>query len=394
MSLPARIVASLAMVVYAAGCDRALTTAPTPVHAEDRVLVDMLEAAGYRGPVVVGERIATDDRGTAPATRAFFLPEPARALLQRTDNQHAVQALRAAILATEVMNPEEMDTQHNAPRAQIGYLVNPSRPTGANPHESKVEYNNLRFLSYDYSTDKWYVVPAGEVLETKVEARDSSGGHWHGTDSIQRHLPKRVGRVTPATGSFTYYWNFTWFVPQFAGDVWITHRLREIGGPNDGDENWFYPFEPDAARISGLVRLPNKPEIYVREGGTPPHPNAFNDFGTPDMIARIDRLAVAYRAAGGTITRVNDISLFFGGRFDVGRTIDRVYHECTNAQPQNCWDYSHQEHRTGTEVDINPERGVSASNRALFVAALRKAFVTVYSEKHHYHARSSASPYN
>ncbi len=394
MSLPARIFASVTMVLGAAGCDRALTTAPAPVHAEDRVLLEMLEGAGYRGPVMAGTRVSTDDRGAAPATRALFLTESGRELLQRRDNRAVAQSLRTAVLATEVTSPDEIDARHNAPQTQIGYLVNPSRLNGRNSHQSTVEYTNLRFANYDDATGDWYIVPAGVVLETRVQARDSTGGHWHGSDTTQRRLRKRVGYVTPATGSFATYWNFTWFVPEFAGDVWITHRLREIGGPNDGDENWFFPFEPDAARISGLVRLPENTALYLRQGGTDPHPEAFNDWGTQDMIGRITAVARAYNIQTRALARINDIGLFFGGRFDVGENTPTGFVRCSDVNPSVCWDYSHKEHRTGTEVDMNPERGAPLANRAAFRATVKRGFVTILVHPDHLHARASGSPYN
>jgi hypothetical protein len=94
-----------------------------------------------------------------------------------------------------------------------------------------------------------------------------------------------------------------------------------------------------------------------------------------------------YPAAVGDRTRVNDISLMFGGRFDI----------YANRRS------SHREHRFGTEVDIKPYRYKEASYRSRFEIVLSTVFASwivepsngdVSAPSFHYHARSPSSVYN
>lgn len=395
--------ALVALAILSAACDRQAPTGGQLVPERDRSILGSLERAGYRGPVLIAERTPIDDRGTGPTTRVLFLPREGHARLRATirhgaEVRHSVGGtLSPADEPSVAMSADDVDQFHNVPATFLRRMVNPSRLNGENPIQSRVVFNSIVFYSYDYETDGWYQVPGGEVLQTVIEASDSSSGHWHGSaDTIQLRRKDRVGYMKPATGTFTGSWAATWYAPEFSQQVDIRYRVREIGGPNDGHVDIFSSDEHDAARLYGLVRLPQSDEYYSREGGTSTHPEDFNDWGTPQMIASIQAMAKAYYEATGSTgkTRVNDIALFYGGRFDIGRKLKgRPYEPCSDANTTACWGYSHYEHRYGTEVDINPERNATKKNRATFVGLLQNKFASFVPEGDHFHARVSQSPY-
>ena len=391
-----RISVALIAVLAAIGCDRSVATAPVPSNSPDARIVSQLQAAGYRGPVIVAERTPTDSRGIGRKTRRLFLPSAGMAALRRADPAR-VGTIRATLLQQgEVTDPNLIDVAHNDHTDSLGTVVRPSVLNIAAPAQSLVQYR-MQFYSYDYANDRWYVVQNGTVSLSYITARDSSSGHWHGSvDTTQRHVLQRVGRLNPATGSITSgSWSTEWRVPEVSNEVSFAFNVTEIGGPNDGDNNWFYSLENDGARFTGLQRLPENALRYSRVGGTPIHPEAFNDWGTADIITRIERTANTYFNRTGDLTRVNDIALFYGGRFDIGRTVNRVFTRCgeTGAAQAACWQYSHYEHRFGTEVDINPESRGDPRRRAQFYAVLLAEFRSVITEGDHYHARGAGSPY-
>lgn len=401
-----RLRAVLPFVAAAAiSCDRP-PTLTSPDGAVDAAVIAQLQRVGYRGPALIAERTANDGRGARPMMRSLYLPENGHAALRRADARgaKASDAIRTA-LQVAATTPDQADPNHNSPLAQLGTVVAPSRLNGRNPMQHTVNFT-MRFISYDFAKDEWYIVPGGEILESVIQARDSSAGHFHGSvDTMQLRIPIRVGRLVPATGIFSSSWATQWRVPEVSNEVNMRFRVREIGGPNDGETNWFYGLENDGVRVQGLVRIAANPSRYTLVGGTTTHPEAFNDWGTAGLVANIDAVAEAYYnatsrpatptspAVPGDLTRVNDMALFYGGRFDIGRTVNRVFTRCSDAATANCWQYSHYEHRLGTEVDINPESRGTPSRLTRFYRALSAEFPSVIVEGDHYHARTSASPY-
>lgn len=400
-----RAIPFLAAMAIAA-CDRPpVSTAPLAA-VPDPAIVAELKRIGYRGPALVAERTVTDDRGTRPMTRKLFLPARGLAAIRGADaaGMAATTGIRSAISAAAT-NADDVDAAHNSKPQNLEVIIQPSRANSRVAIVSTVDFN-FRFLGYDYATDDFYIVPGGDVLESVIRARDSSAGHWHGSvDTMQLRHPLRVGRLVPGVGTFTGSFATQWRIAEVSNEMNIRFRIRERGGPNDGDVNWFYGFENDAVRIMGFVRIPVNTTRYLLEGGTATHPEAFNDWGTQELVDAIGNTADAYYRATsrpatpttparpGDRTAVNDMSLFYGGRFDIGRVVTRVLQRCTDAASANCWQYSHAEHRTGTEVDINPETRGTPSERTRFYRSLAGEFVSIKPEGDHYHARTASSPY-
>ncbi len=299
--------------------------------------------------------------------------------------------------------PDDVDPAHNTLPADLARMVVPSRLNGAGATQVNVNFS-LSFIDYDAATGKWFNVPGGTILESGLRARDSSAGHWHGSqDTMQLHLPARVGRFVPFSGAFTGSFATVWRVGEVAVEVSTEFHMQQSGGPNSGQTDWFYSFQNDGVRTTGLQQL-QPGAHYVLEGGTATHPGTMNHFATADMNTRIGIVADAFYTltskpatpttppVPGELTHVNDISLFYGGRFDAGRSVGGHLQACSDAATGNCWSFSHVEHRLGTEVDIYNDNFGDPVKRWKFYRALLAQF-DVHIEGNHYHARSSTSPY-
>jgi hypothetical protein len=92
--------------------------------------------------------------------------------------------------------------------------------------------------------------------------------------------------------------------------------------------------------------LPGMPTPYVRFSVAPQHrpPGRENDhsdptpfYGLPDMIGRLILLGMAYQELTGCKVSFNDLSLPFGGLYDIN----------------NNWSPPHKLHRVGRSVDVN-----------------------------------------
>lgn len=371
------------LVAFAAACADAVDPVERAEVPESyRPVLDIMEDAGYRGPVLVRDWRTSDRSRLVTGGRSLALPAAGLLALERRRSTDAAfgPQLAAALAQAEVTDPEQIDPAHNSPSADLVGIVLPSVLNGPSPTRSEIRSTN-RFLSYDYENDRWYVVQAAIVDSSKVVARDSSGGHFHGT-AAERSLRRRVGWLEPEAGSFSSgTWTNTWKAPEYAQEVSFRYYLVEIGGPNDGMESTFYSLENSATRLGGLGRIPASGDgSYVRVGGTNPHPEDFNDWGVPGLISGVTRTAADYHRATGDVVRVNDMSLFFGGRFD----LDANFPEGRA---------SHQEHRFGTEIDFRPS-DMTPAQRARFVKAAEGKFASMIFEGDHYHARAASSYYN
>lgn len=91
------------------------------------------------------------------------------------------------------------------------------------------------------------------------------------------------------------------------------------------------------ARVEGLVELPANTALYSKtRGDATAHPNGF--FGTPEMVGKVQEMATQFQAAyPGYILSFNDMSLPWGGLFDINHT----------------WDVPHSKHRLGHSMDVN-----------------------------------------
>ena len=111
---------------------------------------------------------------------------------------------------------------------------------------------------------------------------------------------------------------------------------------------------------------------YVLIGSTPRHPN--NHFGTPSTNKLLRKIAAEYRQQTGSKLYFNDMSLPWGGLFDI----------------TGHWATPHAEHRSGNVIDIAATPATLTDEAAFFVI-LRK-YTTNYivegaGNGRHYHIR-------
>jgi hypothetical protein len=352
-------------------------------------LLASLGAETYRGPLVITEMVPLDIRGRGEPQLVIYLPaDVVEEFTRRAVSKFPMPSMggpggeAAAAPEQEITDPELIDPAHNTPTANLRAWVVPSIPNAGERSIASRIVMTHSFWAYDWNLDQWYQVSDGEVLESKLTARDNAAGHHHGSEE-QRTLEQRVGRLDPAAGHFSGTWRNTWRTPEFAQEVRDEYRVRWVDRQGNTEDSWFSSTAPLVARISEFIRVPTH-SSYDRVGGTTPHPEDFNDWGEPALVNAISSFAREYHRLTDDRTRVNDISLFYGGKFDLdanygtGRT-------------------SHQEHRLGTEVDLRPYRVDSPTHRADFERLLRRYFAShIYelTDPPHYHARSANSIYN
>ncbi len=91
-------------------------------------------------------------------------------------------------------------------------------------------------------------------------------------------------------------------------------------------------------RVSWLSSLPDHPD-YIKTGSQPEHPDGW--WGTENAVSKIGMIAAQFRQETGLRTGVNDMSIQWDGRFDLGPRYGRPW-----------WGPPHDEHMWGLNADI------------------------------------------
>lgn len=354
---------------------------PERFHPQESLILTQLEGLGYRGAVMITHNTPVDGRGPQTGSWTLSLPSGGVTAMERATAANGAQsvALRAALQAAEVTDPELIDPANNTPTAQLtaGSVIRPSIMNCPQIGRSRLSMRTGLF-AYDPKAGEWYRLIEATILETRLVPRANAAGHHHdGTDET----PARVGSVEPASGTMTDgVWPATWLVPEFAQEINFENlvRYRPREAPDEERTDWFYGTSPNASRVTGLVRIPPNPDHYDRVGGTSTHPEHLNDWGHPELVQKMQDVARLYHVASGDRSRINDMSLQYGGRFDIGAA----------------WGGSHHEHRFA-DVDTRPynwsERGRFQFQAALLAAGFPRSKFIV--EGDHFHVRGNASPY-
>ena len=160
-----------------------------------------------------------------------------------------------------------------------------------------------------------------------------SGGHNHhaGRPTGYFNVPGNPSSVETISNGFLGY-----VASAFGG----LERITAKSMIDDQVRPWISTV---TVEVPGLTALPASTS-YDKIGGTPFHPgppmsaNDTNHYGAADVIALLPLIAADYAASfpSRPILKYNDISLIFGGLFDVSGQ----------------WRPDHKTHRTGREVDI------------------------------------------
>jgi len=391
-----------AFVVIASACERTPTASsrdvPVPDLKDAQQIGGLLRSAGYDGPFAISVSVPVERGRRGRPVKGLLLTRRALDLLKGNPAlERALLSCCAPASLVEPTHPDSIDPANNTKPSGINIRVLPS--TLNRPNGQSTLQTNYTFLNFKPGTDSVYAVPGGQVLSHRILARIRAGGHWHGDSLAERTLNRRIGTLLVPDSTFQGTLLTHWLVPEVAGEMNSEFVLREIGGPNDGDTAAFFSLKPFAIRTTGFVRLPANDTLYLRQGGTTVHPEDFNDWGLDELVTAIIQTATEYKARTGQLARINDMSLFYGGKFDIWRKVGQTNLDCVSNQPQNCWGgptadtISHAEHRHGTEVDLNPEFNPTAVNRRTFVRILNLHFAHVRPEGNHYHGRSASSPY-
>ncbi|MCM8808374.1 MAG: hypothetical protein NC926_10655 [Candidatus Omnitrophica bacterium] len=171
---------------------------------------------------------------------------------------------------------------------------------------------------------------AGEPLRDfpinlSARAVPYSGGHDHDGNRPVGRFEQSQGN-TDENGEFrTYY-----YATQFGGIERIIAKGQEISDSADL-----------TVRVPGLILLYDYPD-YIKVGGTQNHhgpPNYQDDhnhWGQSYLIDAIYAIALNYVDEGGEVILINDISLPYGGLFDINGN----------------WTVPHSTHRMGQNADI------------------------------------------
>lgn len=224
----------------------------------------------------------------------------------------------------------------------------------------------------------------GETVDTfaiklTTDYIDSSGGHYHITprrpnSEFTYTRPvwengKRISREFNISTETARRVNYGSFYSYKSGETFDTDSLKGMIYERSREDTvtrfeyvasiWGdsikikltsakYPYLYDSVlvveRIPDLVALGTNEEIYSLIGGTPRHNGPpdyqvdHNHYGTAATNANIREIASDYFQRFQQRLDINDISLPYGGKFDV--STDMV------------WNFSHQTHREGRNVDI------------------------------------------
>jgi len=242
------------------------------------------------------------------------------------------------VIRAEVVSPPPLpaSTQDAFPD-DVEYHVEALNQTINNATRARIE---LRYSCVDSQTGG-RVIPCYITLDPPV-ARADSGGHIDA-----RHTGVRpVGRHQPAAGAADDYGYFyaTYYADEVGGVVQsVVHCVTLWVACRDGS-------------VSFGVGLPTLQELgagtgYVLTGDKLPHPS--NHWGEPNFVSAVVSVADSFnREYPDTTLRYNDISLQYGGVFDVQTATQTGYD----------WTPPHRGHRRGTNMDISIPPTVAQRN--------------------------------
>jgi hypothetical protein len=217
-------------------------------------------------------------------------------------------------------------------------------------------------------------------------AASGSGYHDHNANRPQGHFdaapyyssspggPSTVTRYSGSDGC-AYVW---WYAPQISGYYDIV-AYSSAGNTYHSIIVW------TMAQTSNLIELPASSN-YTAVGQTSNH--LLNHYGTASAISTLQNIFSIFRAQTGIVGSVNDMSLGWGGDFDLGPSTGTLNCPLTD---QQFWTNvcRHAEHRLGKNADI-PFSGLGTGKPAFLDIANRNGGAgggPILDEGNHYHLR-------
>lgn len=192
----------------------------------------------------------------------------------------------------------------------------------------------------------WYVYgPINGTVRTKLSRLQGTGGH-HG-----HRAAGSVGTLSPATfrltGAYPQNIPVIYTAPVAAGLIRIEWLFSD--GTTDVDFN--------EVKVDQLMSLPSSNMILL-VGATAGHPD--NHYGTANFIRALQMLASTFYSEFGKPIAVNDMSLAWGGLFDINSD----------------WSRPHATHNIGRHADIRSQ-DMSEDEKSFFRHAAASAHLRV-----------------
>lgn len=183
----------------------------------------------------------------------------------------------------------------------------------------------------------------GETVYWQTTVSAGSGYHNHFVNRPKGSFNSPTGNefATSVTG-FDGCAMIYWYAPAAAGAHGIL-AYAGLGGTTSLNINvWTLPFTGWLFELS-----PNS--NYQLVGETADHPS--NHFGTGNVVLAIPLIMQQFKSQTGLTGAINDMSVGWGGTFDLGPSYATSNCPVSAAQ---YWTNScvHAEHRTGTNVDV------------------------------------------
>ena len=240
-----------------------------------------------------------------------------------------------------------------------------------------VHTNNLLFGCLNRFTGQLILfcditIAFGDVLD--------DGGHVHADPAA----PRPLGQFDPAFGNSgsNGFLDTIYTAPEFSG-IW---EMRVTGVGPAGEA--VAPFESTI-----FIRVPGMQEFlpganYNLVGQTSSHPA--NHFGTSTFNAAITRIANAYVATfPGEKLDYNDMSLKFGGMFDLC-AVRLASSSClTLVTADSPWQLPRKAHRFGIAVDTPIPNTPARRTLLEHLLLVQEQFVLIWPESDHWHLRQT-----
>jgi hypothetical protein len=277
-------------------------------------------------------------------------------------NANSVQAAEYRILFVPEPAAQRGSPTVDTLQAQALFTLPPSDYSASNYLKSQISYT---IIVVDWFTG--WVVPDAYIWLT-LAAYPNGGGHDH-HDSGR---PKgEYDRYEGSTGSDGWQFQVTYTAPEVSGTVETRGTCTSQYGICYGGT-----FTTDV-KIAGLAPMPNGLNYdLVGSWGMPgvSSQHASNHHAAPSFIGKLVYLADLYHLQYGARLAYNDISLQWGGLFDIG----------------NNWRPDHWEHRKGISADV---AFVPENRRRDFFQFLRDAKIAGKITTHatHWHVREYGS---
>lgn len=223
--------------------------------------------------------------------------------------------------------------------------------------------SNSAVIDFCFYEEEWQTPISGMLVTFTFQPQPYSGYHQH--DSVGRP----GGTVDPASVTTDSYGcaGTSYTAPQFAGIVHVIGTGQFELGEATGTV---------VIHVNALCCVELGPGVhYTLVGDTPQHPQNHN--GTLNVNSRMGDIAQQFYQQTSIRIRINDMSLNWGGLFDIGRPYG-VF-----------WQSPHNEHRWGLNVDVGTSNLGNYRNLFYNIAAMNGAADggPILDEGDHFHLR-------